>query len=103
MLTYLEITAMQERVRARNIWLNMGGDTCSHVRDIDDGSVTLTDGAIVPLSNLTMANFVVLQPCDAAAAGRDNLALLQDAEQCGLVVNYRTGDVALPPHLLPKH
>lgn len=114
MLSLNEIDDLKNCVTTGDVWWNDGHGTCRQVKTITLNGVAfydhpddtepaalLVDGGVIELKNVDMESFVVLRPCLSAEGQPDSLTVLQSAHRGGLVVNFMTGDMSLPKHLMP--
>lgn len=111
----VEVEDLKNRVSAGgDVWWNCGNGVCTRVQTIKldwvefadqpndtEPAALLFNGGAVPLNDVEVERFVVLHPCLSAEGQPDNLTLLQNAKRNGLVVNFMTGDISLPAHLMP--
>lgn len=115
MLSNHEVEDLKNRVSAGgDVWWNDGDGVCKRVRaikldwvefadqpDDTEPAALLVNGGAVALNSVEIESFVVMLPCLSAEGQPDNLTVLQNAKRNGLVVNFMTGDISLPAHLMP--
>lgn len=118
MLDDEQIRALKTRSETHNdLWMRDGRGGCSRVVGVNlqwaeskadpadaVAAVLLGNSRVVPVPYAHLSDFVTLKPWDGSSepTQTDKLTMLQDAARGGLDVNFMTGMVQLPKHLMPS-